>query len=383
MRSFKACLATSLLIISASALLAHRFPKEVIHHPQPNEGLSQRFEWALKEAEKRAYKGSFWVGYSIRRLMGENSYIGSFDCLRKAEDISLQDIISGRKAASPDIPDYEKMRRAIQEALEQVDKPSKPEKMVWKEVAILFNYGKSKPGVLEKVEMSNLSLSFDSDGLPLIWLGGAEDAQSIDLLRNLYGEMTSSKTKEGIIAAAGIHGNPNIVIPFLEKVLKSNDDDSLRQNAAFWLGQQNDEAALKILVQTAKIDHSLSVRKESVFALSQIELEEAVDALIDLARSAEDTKVRREAIFWLGQEASIKAEAALENFAYKESDSEIQEQAVFALSELPNEEGLDSLIKIAKTHPNIHVRKKAVFWLGESKNPKALNALIEIIKGKL
>jgi hypothetical protein len=382
MRSIKACLAISLLIILAGALLAHRSPKEVVRHPQPSEALSLRFDWALKEAEKRAYKEGFWVCYSIRRLMGENSYIGSFDCPRSAEDIPLQDIICGEKSASS-FSDSEKMGRAVQEALEHVEKSSKPEKKVWKEVAILFRYSGSKSGLLERVEMSNLSLPFESEGLPLIWLGGAEDAQSIDLLRKLYGEMISSKTKEGILAAAGIHGNPALVIPFLEKVLMGTEADSIRKDAAFWLGQQNDERALKILVHTAKADRSQTVRKEAVFALSQIALEAAVDALIDLARNADDIKVRREAIFWLGQAASKKAEAALESFAYKEDDSEIQEQAVFALSQLPDDEGLDSLIKIAKTHPNGHVRKKAVFWLGESKDPRALNALIEIIKAKL
>jgi hypothetical protein len=372
-----------ILLFVAGLLCAYQLPKEVIHHPSPADPLAARVEWALAEAQQRGYGGGFWVGYSIKRLMGERSYIGTSDCGRKSEELTLQEIISGKTSAMPLVSDRERIRRTTQAVLDELEKEKRePEKKVWKDVAIMFRFGAGKPTEIEKVELSNVSLAFDLEGRPLIWLGEAPDGQSISLLHKHYDSAKLDHQKKQMIAAAGVHGTPALVIPFLEEILKSGTADNLRKDAAFWLGQQDTQAACTILRQTAEKDRSGEVRKEAVFAMSQLEIEASVDGLIDLARNASDEEVKKQAIFWLGQKASKKAGAALEGFAYDAADSRIQEQAVFALSQLPDNEGLDALIKIAKTHPNPSVRKKAVFWLGESHDPRALETLIQIVKDK-
>jgi HEAT repeat protein len=100
------------------------------------------------------------------------------------------------------------------------------------------------------------------------------------------------------------------------------------------------------------------VREGAVFAVSQIGIKESVDGLIGLAKSADDEEVRHQAIFWLGQKASNKATAALKNMAYESGELIIQEQAVFALSRLPGNEGVEASIKVAKTHPSAAVKKR-------------------------
>jgi len=372
-------------LLLAGALAGGRPPREVILCPDLAGPLSQRLSWALGEAGKRGLKESCWIGYSIRRLMGERSFIGSFSCPKPVSEMTLEEIISGKKSAFPQLSGREQVREAARAALDDLEKPaesSKQEKQVWKEVAILFKYGLGQAGGLQRVGMSNLSLAFDLEGLSFFWLGEATDEQSLAALREHYGKEKLQKAKEDLIAAAGIHGSPTLVIPFLETILKSDEPVHLRKNAVFWLSQQKDEAALRLLLAAARTDREQEVRKEAVFGISQLELASAIDALIELARNSGEAKIRREAIFWLGEQASKKAEAALRDFAYKDSSPEIQEQAVFALSQLPEEEGVTELIKIAKTHPDPRIPKKAIFWLGESHDPRALETLVEIVKEK-
>ncbi|OGD16446.1 MAG: hypothetical protein A2V76_10560 [Candidatus Aminicenantes bacterium RBG_16_63_14] len=314
--------------------------------------------------------------------MGENSRIGSFTSGGSGRDLTVAEILAGVKVKAEPSVSTEDVRGAARAALEEIERQGKPEKKVLKELGFFLKYETGKPPVLTEVRMSNLDLALDFEGAPLCWLGKASEEDSLALIKVLFGRARDEKIREGLVAAAGCHGSPRLVVPFLETVLTGDGADDLRRDAAFWVGQQNDPDGLRLLVRTARTDRSKEVREGAVFSISQVELPAAVDELIALARAAELRDVRKQAVFWLGEMASEKSGPALEEFARKDGDLEIQEQAVFALSQLPDNQGVDVLIKLAKTHPDPRVRKKAVFWLGECDDPRVLDALIAIIKGK-
>jgi HEAT repeat protein len=371
-------LTTALSLVWAAA---SGIPQEVVRPPQPGGTLSARMDWAFGEASRRSFRDGSWVGYSIRRLMGEHSSIGSFDC-RATATPTLQEIISGQRNEYSPSKAAAGVEERARQVLDDMDKEGRPEKKVWKDVAILVRYGRAAKTGIERVEMSNLDLRFDLKRIPLIWLGEAEDAESLAWLKKAYRTVNEEEVKENILAAVGIHQNSALAIPILASVLESREPEHLRRMATFWLSQQNDKKTYELLLETARKDRSREVREGAVFGISLMELEESVDALIGLAKSADDEEVRRQAIFWLGQKASIKATETLKRMAYEGGDQKIQEQAIFALSQLSGKQGVDELIKLAKTHPNPELRKKAIFWLGASGDPRALEVLVEIIKGK-
>ena len=447
MKHFKQQIAAIIFFIFILSNLS--FSQKVLKHPNPAEKLDDRWEWALKEAKNNKFKDGFWIGYSVQRLMGVNSFIGSIKSHPKSDEIPLEEIIYGKKAESKEknISDEETLKEAASQALKRIHDPNSGEEKIVKDVAILFEFCKKPdPEYIEKVKVSNLSLHVDLDDLPLIWLGKTEDNQSIPLLERLYKNDGSEDVKEKMVTAVGVHEHSDLTVSFLERVLKSDDPDDVREKAAFWMGQQDTERALKILLKTAQKDHSREVRKKAVFGISQIEVagatealinlaekadddevrekaifwlgqgerekalkflikvaktdpssdvrekavfaisqmdsEKALDALIDLAYHANKKSVRKKAIFWLGQKASKKAVAALTDVVDNDSDVEVQKRAVFALTQLPHHEGVPHLIKIAKTHPSREIRKKAIFWLGQSDDERALDALVEIVGKK-
>lgn len=378
-----------LAIVAVAAALAaapvrrgNRPPAQVLRPAAESGALATRLDWALGQGSGAGPARFFWAGYSIERLMGENSRIGSFTDGGSGRDLTIAEVLAGVQAAAAPSAAGDDLRGAARAALNEIERQGKPEKKVLKELGFFLKYETGKPPVLTEVRMSNLDLALDFEGAPLFWLGKSPEEQSLALVRALYGRHRGDKVREGLVAAAGCHGTPRLVVPFLETVLIGDGPDDLRRDAAFWVGQQNDADGLRLLVRTARGDKSEEVREGAVFSISQVELPAAVDELIALARSAEPRDVRKQAVFWLGQMASEKSGKALEEFARKDGDIEIQEQAVFALSQLPDNQGVDALIKLAKTHPDPRVRKKAVFWLGECDDPRALETLISIIKGK-
>lgn len=445
MKHFKQQFAAAILFILILSKLS--FSQSVIKHPNPTATLDQRWEWALKESKDSKFKEGCWIGYSIQRLMGENSHIGAFHSPPQAGEVPLVEIIYGKKDQSQEkkVSDEQTIKEAAEQALKKLESGKYPEEKVLKDVAILFEFdNKASPAAIEAIHISNLSLHVDLENKPLIWLGAADHAQSIPLLEQIYKNVSTSETKEKLVTAVGIHEPIDLVGSFLEKVLLSNDPDDVRENAAFWLGQQDTERALKILLKTAqadrsgdirekavfgisqikiagatdaliylaeqadddevrekaifwlgqregektlkflvkvaKSDPSSDVREKAVFAISQMKSEEATDELIDLAYHAKENNVREKAIFWLGQKASKKVVEALEDVVSKDDDQEVQKHAVFALAQLPDHRGVPNLIKIARTHPSREVRKRAIFWLGQSVDPRALEALVEMVK---
>jgi hypothetical protein len=384
----KLALTLLLTAVAAAALLGgaaadrYRPPSQVFDRSAEPGALEAKLDRALAEAAKSQPGQAFWVGYDIDRLQGENSHIGSYSDGWRGRRLSIADILAGKRGSSEAEPSAGEIREAAKAALEDAGKHEKPEKQVVKELGFFLKYEAGRPPVLAKVEMSNLELSFDFEGAPLYWLGKAPEESSIKLAGLLYGQNAGEKVREGLIAAAGCHGTPKLVLPLLSSIVSGNDPDKLRKDATFWISQQNDPGGLDLLVKTARSDRSREVREGAVFGISQVELPAAADELIVLAKSADKKDVRKQAVFWLSQLASNKSGRALEEIAVKDGDLEIQEQAVFALSQLPENQGLDALIKLARTHPDPRIRKKAVFWLGECDDPRALDAIISIIKGK-
>ena len=355
----------TLLLLAVALMPAVGYGQHVMRHPQPDEALGQKWQWAEEQARQDddARRG-YWIGYSIERLMGEYSFVGSWHS--RSNRMTLHEVLYSEK---PEF-DYRDRRRG--------DKKST--RKVIKEVALLFEFepGRDAPS---DIRVTNVSGHVDLNGRPLFWLSGAEDDESLDFVQDQYRRTRSDDHKKDLVMAVAIHEDTSRIVPILTDILRGDDATDVRESAAFWLGQQDDDAALDVLRQAARNDRSHDVREQAVFGISQMKTQDATEALIDLARTGPHD-IREDAVFWLGQVASDRAAEALgEVVNDDDGDAEVQKQAVFAISQLPPDQGVPMLIEIAKTHPRAKVRKDAIFWLGQSEDPRALEALIEMVRG--
>jgi hypothetical protein len=376
------------LFLGLSSCVNPGFAQQVIHIPESTKTLHDRWTWALGEAKTKGSGKDYWIGYSIDRLMGEKSYIGSFYSDRRRNTPTLGELLTGMKQDDR-IDDRSTHGFSSMDGNFSFDDEDKPERKVVKEVGILFHMMDTEENHIDELKVSNLSLHVDfEDDQPdhgirpdlLLWLGSTGHAESVSFLESIFADSKSREVKKRLIMAIGIHDDSNNAISFLQKTLQGSEPSEVREEAAFWLGQTNSDNARKILFETAQNDQSRNVREKAIFALSQMKSEESTDALITIAKSHNDRETRKKAAFWLGQKASEKAVGALKELAYKDEDTEVQKSALFALTQIHGGDSVTELIKIARTHPNPKIRKQAIFWLGQSEDPKALDALIDIIR---
>jgi len=370
----------SIIFVAILSLCTFASETKVIKHPNPEESLNSKWQWALQQLQN--VDDGIWIGWSITRLMPENAYMGIFISGEdKFDTPTLEQIIYNRYVMHPE---DESLSDAATKALTEMDKiHSNDDKIVEKEVALLF-YFKSNPvkdGEPDKCHFSNISLYFDLKNKPLLWLGLTPQDESANFLVSKYDELSDSGIKENYMTAIGVHRESEVPIDFLTSIIKSDEDSEIRENAVFWLGEHDNESSVDFIVDVANNDHSNDVREKAVFALYLMDSKKTENGLIELAKNSKDRNVRKKAIFWLGQKASNKFADTLEEIVEDDEDTEMKNQAVFALSQLDNNEGIPSLIEIANNHPNNEVRKKAIFWLGESGDSRALEAIIDIIRG--
>jgi len=358
-------------------------PGQILVAPDAAARLADRFAWAARQSKLPALAGGYWIGYSIQRTMGEHSYIGSWHSWSFPSDMnepSIEHLITVKiKGEPPKRPDEEILREAARKALEEAERKEGPGRRIRKDIGLFFRFPPETGRNSSPIEISNLELSFDFEGLPLLWLGPAKNDESVAHLEALYRSAVKPAGKEEFLSAISIHQEPRIVIPFLDGVLKSGATEGMRDEAVDGLGEQDDARAVPILRRIIRFDASSSIRESAVSALVEISGPEALELLIETARQAPDEELRREAVRGLAEKASDKIERLPARAAFDDKETEVQTRAVEAVAELPPAEALPVLARIAELHANPGVRRAAVEALGELEDRAAVTILIRLI----
>jgi HEAT repeat protein len=247
-------------------------------------------------------------------------------------------------------------------------------------IAILFRAENNR---VTKIRVVSLNCSLDAGGLPFLWLTGVKPAESVELLVTFVkgadlDAHDDEHTSHGALTAIALHADL-AADRALESFTRSSEPESLRKQAAFWLGAAREKAGLAVLEKMARSDPSSEVRAHVTFALSVSHEPSAVEDMIRMAHDDQSTHVRGQALFWLGQKAGQKAVGAITGAIENDPDTDVKKKAVFALSQLPKDEGVPKLIEVAQTNHNREVRKQAMFWLGQSHDPRALEFFEKIL----
>jgi hypothetical protein len=234
-----------------------------------------------------------------------------------------------------------------------------------------------------KVRAFSSECSLDAGGLPFVWLTGVKPAESVALLSSYvrdedFEEHEGRSVSHGALMAVAMHGDA-AADHAMESFAASNQHESLRKQAAFWLGAARGKFGLTLLEKMADSDPSPEVRSQVAFALHVSKEPAALDDIIRMAHEDSSGHVRGQALFWLAQKAGQKAASTIQGAIENDPDTEVKKKAVFALSQMPKDEGVPKLIEVAQNNRNPEVRKQAMFWLGQSHDPRALDFFEKIL----
>jgi len=344
-------------------------PDTVLRHPDPSQPLAQRWEWARTQARQLG-KRTYWIGYQVSRpaWLEHSVYID-----RGTEVIGQDFKVTGRLFGDFQGLMFRGVRLGPLTGTGDSD-----------DIAILFAFTADQSGktALTHVHVASIYLPVDFRGRTLVWLGSSADAQSLALVEGLFASTTQPELREDIVAAVGIHGTSDAVVPILLRWLNSRQPTDVRVQAAEWLGFHPTPSAVSALSRAARGDVASDVRREAAEALGDNTLPAATDSTIAVAKTATDPDARREAVEGLGQKDSERALAALVSIAQTDRDEDVQREAVETLGEMPGGRGLNAVRDVARRHPRPDVQRQAIETLGAVHEGKgdALAALIEFAR---
>jgi len=363
-------------LLAAAAVLAWAvgaYAQEVVRF-EGDTSLESRYAWALDQADDVQTSSGIWIGYSFSRMMCENCYSGSFHDSDWDDMPSLRELISGIRLEN----ENRNIRDAAKRALREVEGEGR---LVRKNMAVLVRFERNSRTPSE-LEMSNMSLAFDLGDRALVWLGSAQNEESIQLLASLYDSKATKDARKGAIWAVGSHDASDLAVPFLSSVLTSRASSEFRKSAAYGLGNQNSQKSLSLLRSTALSDSSEEVSKAAVYALGNMDLSAAAKALEDLVTAGEEVpvEVQKAALYSIGNTDDPGAESFLKETATSASSSELAKAAVYALSNAVEEGDVKPLMDILRESKHTEVRKAAVYSIGNHESSSAIEALQYVLE---
>jgi HEAT repeat protein/beta-lactamase regulating signal transducer with metallopeptidase domain len=335
---------------------ARTAPDTVLRHADPSQPLALRWDWARTQARQLGRR-TYWIGYQVSRpeWLEHSVYID------RGTEVIGQDIrISGRLFGDFQGLMFRGVRLAPLTGTTDSD-----------DIAILLGFSSDQSGktALTHVHVASIYLPMDFRGRTLLWLGTSTDAQSLPLVEGLFASTAQRELREDIVAAVGIHGSSDAVVPILMRWLNGREPTEVRVQAAEWLGFHPTPAAVAALSRAARNDAARDVRREAAEALADNTLPAATDSTIAVAKTTSDPDARREAVEGLGQKDSERALAALVSIAQTDRDEDVQREAVETLGEMPNGRGWGAVQDIARKHARPDVRREAVETIGSSLPP--------------
>jgi HEAT repeat protein len=321
------------------------------------EGLDAAWEWALETSAAEQSTSGFWVGYTFTRLMCENCFTGSYHDSDWDRLPTLGELVTGRRIDEG----FRTLEDVARRKLSDLDGGGR---IIPKEVAVLVKFDRN--GRLPRdIDMTNMSLAFDIGSRPLLWLGHAENGESIRLLRSIYESRADEEARKGAVWAVGMHDEPDEAVSFLAGILNGNESDELRKSAAYGLGNQRAESAHRALREAAFSEGNEEVARATVYAIGNLELDAATATLQDVVELARrPVEIRKAALYALGNRDERAALGTLRGIALSDHPAELQKAATYAIGNLDIDGAVDALADILLRAPDVEVRKAALYAIG-------------------
>jgi HEAT repeat protein len=329
-------------------------------HPDPEEPLARRFEWAQAQARRHGDR-DFWVAYECRSVVPP-SWAHGAESQRHTES---------RARPSPD----ELMIRSARDRSGPTEAP---------DLVVLLRTRREPDGRLSVIRVAGgtPSVAIDLEGQAAYWLGSAEEHESIDLLASLGRYAADLRVMETLVEIIALHQDSRAVVPYLSHVLDGDDGTDVRGAAVHGLAWHPSPEVTQRLLDTALDDRSGVVQREAAEALGESGVKEAEAALEQIIASrAARVETRAKAVEALGSFRRPDVLRKLVGIAFGSFDPKMQDEAVEAAADIGLPDVPPVMKRVAFQHPDAKVRGEALERLARAGRRADLETLFRVALG--
>jgi hypothetical protein len=212
----------------------------------------------------------------------------------------------------------------------------------------------------------------------VFWLSQVGTERSVSALDSILRSAKDRKLQEKAIFALSQVDNARASAAIREFAERNDVASELREQAIFWIGQQNRPENSRYLQTLYARVNTQQLKEKIIFSLSQMNSAENARWIMNIALDEnEGIEARKQALFWAGQSGGNLAD--LVSLYGRMQNREMKEQLIFVYSQRSERAAVDKLLDIARNDPDREMRKKALFWLSQSNDPRVADLLQEII----
>jgi HEAT repeat protein len=213
----------------------------------------------------------------------------------------------------------------------------------------------------------------------VFWLSQVGTERSVSALDSILRSASDRKLQEKAIFALSQVNNPRASAAIREFAERGDVATEVRENAIFWIGQQNRPENARYLQTLYARVNSQQLKEKIIFSLSQMNSAENNRWIMNIALDEnESIEARKQALFWAGQTGGSIDD--LVTLYGRMQNREMKEQLIFVYSQRNDRKAVDKLLDIARNDGDREMRKKALFWLSQSNDPRVVDLLQEIIE---
>lgn len=207
----------------------------VVRYPNGTTSLKERWSWGLAQRPQADAKTGFWMAYSIPRLLDSDVYVGTVNVSALPKD-SITEAERGQPAKEQD-------------------------------VVFLFNVrGGTDVKDIQEIEVNNRPWILDREKKPVVWLGRANEQESMQLLLDMYPQVGARKLKASIMVGAELHNNPVVIEQLavaLSREVYSGTDVKLQVDILDVISHLPQHLSTQLLTEIARNHPSEKVREEA------------------------------------------------------------------------------------------------------------------------
>jgi len=135
----------------------------------------------------------------------------------------------------------------------------------------------------------------------IFWMGSYKDDRSLKGLKEIYQKVDETKLKKQVVFAYQMSDKTEAVKELVRIAKKDGNQNIRKEAIFWLGQKASKESVRALEDVVNDSDEDTKVKESAVFAISQLPTEKSVPMLIDIARTNKNPKVKKQAIFWLGQ----------------------------------------------------------------------------------
>ena len=314
------------------SLTATALAETLIEHPDANQTLQQRWQWAQ---QRQGTTGEALVAWQFNTDVDEKLHVNALSAFEHGigwnRGLSLDALLAGNRRAQ--------------------DAFMRP-----RELLVVAHISKGELRDVDVLDRKDTGFWRHT----LYWLGAADASESYQLAASLLDAQGQAAANRGLIQAIALHA-VNERTAFLNSLFTTAQWAEYRPLLVSALAQQASIESESLLLEIAHDETGdLHERRLATSALRAFGSASTLQLLLELTSDEQPSELRREAIESLAWFEPEQVTESLNQIAWFDADHRVRDEAVQSLARLRSEDADVLLLAIAREHPSAATREEAL-----------------------